>query len=757
MNSKTTTFLVVALLACTGYVAIWHGDFFLPPNPDGGTSDQSAVFSEGPGNLVELTVDDLQTGSQVKFQADSGHWRIVKPFRATAIGKRIAKLIEPLTSIRCVQRFAEGGPGAPTSHSAGLDRPRWRVRFIDDRQKTYGLDVGAPVPLSGETRTYVRTQGNKQILVVDANLTAALSRRADYYRSRRVMEIPAEAIMSIHLAGAETFSIVRKPQGKWSILQDSDPGTPAVREVRADAGVVAKFLKAFAAIDAEEFIDNPTDLASYGLSEGSKLLEITLRCVSVGTSDLKEHTVLLGSKAGGATGRKVFARLIAPDRTIVFTLPASMLERLQVDSLDLRDKAVMPVAADAVLKIELTVESESMTLTRSNDEWRIIAPVSADANQQRVRLVLDRIAGMHATSFRHEKTTDVEFGFDQPRGVIRLFQAGVGEPPTLEIGAESPTGAVVFVRSSATDAIAAVPARETGPLLAPTACYYDPVLWRLDAGAEVGRIVMKRPDGTFELAKTGDKDSPWRLAKPLEARTDNANINNILDRLDNLTATRIVSVGTKTRAYYARGQGATSVTFTVRPVDSPTTRPVEAKHTFGMSILEGKVYGWMEGDPLGRVGLFTRGLYGQFAAELRRRQVVGFDPKTIDGIVITLGKTSTTLRRFGGGWKYPEDADLPIDPGKVATFLADAAAVKALRFVAHDKKDAGSYGLGVSKAWLVVELAAKDDRKIRISVSPRGSDGSKNRYAMADSVEGVFTISAETAAKLARELPDFKK
>jgi len=571
------------------------------------------------------------------------------------------------------------------------------------------------------------------------------------------MEVRPEAVISVRIAGSEKFSIARKPRGRWSILPDRGDAAAGAREVRADAARVEAFLEAFAGIDAKEFIDNPVDLETYGLAEGSERLKITLETLPADTSEPKGYTIVLGSKTGGAAGRKVFAKLIDPDRTTVFTLPASMLERLQANSLDLRNRAVMPLAADSVRKIELTVESESMTLTKTKDSWRIAAPAPAAAHRQRVALLLERLAGMRATGFRHEKATDVEFGFDEPRGLIRLYHTGADKPATLEIGAESPTGAVVFVRSSATDAIAAVPARDTGPLLASTACYYDPVLWQLPSGARVSRITMKRQDGTFELDGRGAEGTPWRLTKPLEAPADADNVNFILDRLDRLTATRIVSVGVKTRAYYARGQGTISATFAVRPPGEAATQPAGGARTFGLSILEGKIYGWMEDDPLGRVGLFSRGLYGQFSAELRRRRILDFDPKTIDKIVIASGKVRTTLDGTGGVWKYPGDPDLKIDPDKVSDFLADVGTLRALRFVVHEKANLSQYKLDESGAWLVVDLAAKNQRKIRVIVSPRGSDETKNRFATADGVQGVFTVSAESAAKLARKLADFKK
>ncbi|MBC8372529.1 MAG: DUF4340 domain-containing protein [Planctomycetes bacterium] len=469
-------------------------------------------------------------------------------------------------------------------------------------------------------------------------------------------------------------------------------------------------------------------------------------------ANAQTRTITLGLKTGGAKQRRVFAKL--SDRPTVFTLPASMVSDLQPSALKLRDKTVLPITAAAVTRIELTLESGSMTLVKTGGKWNITAPTAAGANQQRVRLILDRLAALKAMEFRREKASEVQFGFDRPRGVIRLLEAGGDKPVTLKIGADSPAGAVAFVRSSNADLVAEVGASEVRLFLASMVCYYDATLWRLPVGADVSRIALKRPDGAVELATaTGGR---WRLTKPLDAPVDTENVNSILDRLDNLTATRIVSVGTKTRAYYARGRGVISATFAVRTQEAPTSRPAGKTHTFNLAILDRKVYGWMDGDPIGRVGLFSGKLYEQFASEIRRRKVLDFDPQSIDGIALTSGKTRMALKKLDGGWKYPDDPDLQIDPAAVKDYLDRIKGVRAIRFVSHDSVPADKFGLDKFKAWLVLELTTKGKEPIVISVSRKGSNETENRYAVTTGTRGVFTISAETAASLARKIGDFK-
>jgi hypothetical protein len=287
--------------------------------------------------------------------------------------------------------------------------------------------------------------------------------------------------------------------------------------------------------------------------------------------------------------------------------------------------------------------------------------------------------------------------------------------------------------------------------------YYDPGLWCLPDQTDVNRIVLKRLDGVTELA--GSPDKKWRITKPLEAPVDVESVNSILDCLDDLTATRIVSVGTKTRAYYARGSNAISATFALRPQGDGETRPADKTHTFKMTILNGKAYGWMENDPLARVGLFTGKLYRQFIAEVRCRKVLDFDPESITGIDLASGKTRMVLKKLDSGWKYPTDPELQIDQTAVTKYLEQIKSLRAIRFIGKELGNAKTkdFGLEKSKAWISLELTTKDNKVIALLISRTGVNETVNRFASVSGLQGVFAISAESAAALAKKPNDFRK
>ncbi len=748
MKSKTTVLLIVALIACLAYIVARPSGPANPVGPDH-VPESVPLLANPPGQPGAVTITS-QSGRKISFSASDAGWRIAEPVATTAIDARINELVAAIVSIKRLQQYELTDSGAPDASVTGLAEPRWKVSISDTAGKSITLEIGQHVPLSGKTRTYVCFSDDKRVCVADGDFTELLSRPVGYYRSPNIMSVPAGAITAIRIEGSATYSLHLEADGRWIISS----GTDGKDRFGADGREVKKLLARFAKIDALRFTDDkPADLAPYGLADGQQRLAVTVVSAVEGATEATSRTLAMGLKTGGGGPEAVYAKLA--DHPTVFTLRAAMLGDLQPDRLKLRDKAVLPITADAVSGIEITIDSEIMKLAKTGDKWSITEPVKVPGNQQRLALLLSRLASLRAKGFRSEKASEVEFGFKKPRGEIRIFQTGSDKPVTLTIGAESPAGAVAFVQSSSADIVAAVGSEEVAVFLAPLSRYYDSTLWVLPDRTDVSRIALKRPSDSVEL--TGSSDGKWRMTKPLDAPIDAENVNSILDHLDNLTATRIVSVGAKTRAYYARGARQISATFELRGQDAAATQPAPGARTFRMAILGGKVYGWMENDPLGRVGLFSGKIYRQLAAEVRDRKVIDFDTKSIAGIALATGGKVLVLQKFDSGWKYPGDLELKIDSDAVNGYLDHIKTARALRFVSSNAEVPDEkYGLKKSRAWLALELTTADRKTISILISRKGSDETANRYTSVSGLRGVFTISAETAAGLARKIADFK-
>ncbi len=759
MKSKTATVLIVLLLACTGYIAIRHLSRLGHRGPQ--EPGNKNVLATEPGKVKVLTI--LSPGrATVRFEAEGDAWNITQPFRWRAIASKVDDLLDDLRSLEYEEVYRPKDTDAPGDDLSHLDQPLWKVRFTNDKAATQALHVGAAVPLSGGAKTYVRPAGQNKTYVVGVDLAAKLAEPIRQYRDKTIWDLGRDKIVKVAIEGAAAWQLHRDKDGEWGLI--GEILSPA------DAEEVKKLLDKIKRIEADEFVaDDPKDLAPFGLGKGQRRLIVRVWTLAKGPAATQpasapavsetRHRLVFGSRSED----KVFAKV--GGRKAVFKLDAALLKDLQPKASSLRDKTVLGISVGDIADIHLTVPGGTIKLSKKDGRWEITAPTSENAAAEQVNGLLEKIAALKATGFRDEEVSPSAYGLARPRAVIRLHQAAKGSETILKVGSKSPSGEMTFVKSSGAKAVAVVPSAQADALLADPAVYHDPVLVKLPAGTRITHLTIKRPDETFELSR--DEEDNWRLTRPLKADADADNVNTILDLLEELTATKVVAADRKVPLRYAKAADQITVEFTWRPPaattkptaatkPTPATQPRDRTGTVHLVKMDDEIYGWVAGARPACVGQFAAKLYEQFCAEVRSGKVLVIKKdQAIRQVKITAGEDTLTLDKHGERWSYTADPDVPIDGQKVAEFLETLEELTAEKFASHTKGRPKRFGL--DKPWVTVELTGEEGSRIRILVSAKGTHETKNRYATASGIQGVFVLPANLVGKLALRLKDFKK
>jgi hypothetical protein len=290
----------------------------------------------------------------------------------------------------------------------------------------------------------------------------------------------------------------------------------------------------------------------------------------------------------------------------------------------------------------------------------------------------------------------------------------------------------------------------------------------LPTGSRVTDLTVRRPDGEFVL-QAGDGN--WAMTGPLASPADAANVNQVLDLVENMQASRIVHLGADLPERYTQAKDHIVVELTAElapAATEPTTEPTAPaaapaapqRHRLNVVRLDNITYAWVEGQP-GRpiaVGRFANSAYDTLASELRDRTLWTIDANSITGIEILAAKDQPALQltNQAGRWTYSADPFVTIDAAKVAAFLTEVSLVKVDRYATHAyAKAADLKKYDLSEPWLVVKLTGAG-RTWQIAISPKGPDTTGSRYAVSPDAPGVLVIPAETAASFARKLQDFK-
>ncbi len=756
MKSRTFIVLIVAFVACVAYVTVRHTGFieWLTGFP-GGEQDREdkKVFAEKPQGAKKLVITPADGESVVLKKSGEDKWRLTEP-DAQASRTRIDDVVETITELKARRSFEPGSQGEPGDDITGLHRPRWTIELTDEKDKKFTLRIGAQVPLSGGDRTYVRTDEADKTCVVDVNFDELLKDSPWDYIDKTLLWLKTDQITRVRVDGAESYEL-KKVEDQWGIVAPVDAA--------ADEGKVSNLLDELADITAEDFVKEvEPDPALYGLTEDAARKIVTIRAeppaptTQPQTAPLRReaegrtYVLLMGNKRDG----QVYARL--KGNPLIFTLEADLAENITPALADLRRRTVLEFETDAIVKVDVTTPAGQTVIQKKDDQWKMTKPYAGRASDTQVEQLLDDILSLKAEDFLRRRLPLGAYGLDEPRGKIILHRQGESRTRTLLIGQKSASGKMAFVKTATDTSVAVVPAEKVESLLAGPANYWHMKLPDVPQDLNATRLKLNRPDGRFVVEKS---DGAWKLTAPVSADAETEHVKKIVDKLGYLKADKIAALGKTVPEKYVKLKDKVTVSLvcqTSATTSPATTRPARfgtKTYKFIAAASETHTYVWVpDADPV-TVGEFPRDLFKTLRAELRNRQVWKINPDDIRTVSIRAGEKPLILKRGDEGWSYTEDPYVKIDADKVEDYLEDVKEIKAERFENH-KTPENAARFALNDPWIVLELERKDGEPVQMTVSHKGADKTKNRFAVSNNVEGVFVISADTAEKLAKSLDD---
>ena len=173
-----------------------------------------------------------------------------------------------------------------------------------------------------------------------------------------ILKLDQNAITKLELKkkDADPIVLTKSSSGDWQITEP--------KPFRADQSAVTGLASTVSSLNSERVVeDKASDLQSFGLDQ--PLLEVDLT-----QKDKKTQKLMLGgdTPAGGA----VYAMLAGDPR--LFTVASYTKTSLDKSLNDLRDKRLLPVNSDKVIRIELVRKNSDIEFGRNKDDWQILKP-----------------------------------------------------------------------------------------------------------------------------------------------------------------------------------------------------------------------------------------------------------------------------------------------------------------------------------------------------------------------------------------------
>ena len=241
---------------------------------------------------------------------------------------------------------------------------------------------------------------------------------------------PAVKLFTVEPAQIQEMRLTNST-GEVSTLRRTGTGW-AIAEVpgaEVDEAEAMNIATALATLEASRTVDEqPPSLAEFGLDKPRIQAAFT-------DGAGKQHAVLIGSKT--PTGGDLYAKLADSPR--VMLIGSYLEESFNRSRFDLRDKAAMKFARDAVGGVTITSGTPTITLTRAGGAWKLTSPTDAPADEAAVEGLIGRLATARMQSMV-DASESADTGLAKPAASVAVT-AG----PTrahLEIGGPAGEGRV---------------------------------------------------------------------------------------------------------------------------------------------------------------------------------------------------------------------------------------------------------------------------------------------------------------------------
>lgn len=340
----------------------------------------------------------------------------------------------------------------------------------------------------------------------------------------KVFNVDAANIQELRVTAEKESALLRKNDGTWQMVE---PSQAAVDEFE-----VSGLTNNLTGLEYGRIVEeNAADLSTYGLAEPRFI-------VAFKTTGSESGEIHIGERT--ATGNDLYAVKAGEKR--VFLIPSYHESSFNKKPFDLRDKRVVLVKREDIDSLQISGGAE-VSVARSNNEWRLTAPLEARADYSAVEGLVSRVATANMTRLVEQApsggslASDVlaKYGLDKPALTVTV---GAGSAKaTLALGKEE-EGAI-YARDLSRPLVFTVDSTLLTDLKKSADEYRDKDAFEFRS-YNLDRIRIVRGSDTYELTKVPAQEAnaadKWQrtINGGAPADVDTSKVDDLLSKLSNL-------------------------------------------------------------------------------------------------------------------------------------------------------------------------------------------------------------------------------
>jgi hypothetical protein len=206
-------------------------------------------------------------------------------------------------------------------------------------------------------------------------------------------------------------------------------------------------------------------------------------------------------------------------------------------------------AAVTSVQVRSAAQLDLIRADRTNGTWQLTEPLAYPAQALSIEKLLGELEGLTPAAYiaarkLQDRQTDEEYGFAAPQASITIEQPGY--TAHLRVGAKTTPGDQVFLQVVEREGVYVVSADLLQCLPRTADDWRDTTLINLN-GLAFDSLAVTNGNKMVELRRDA-ADKPWRMVYPLQARANNARIEESLQMLQSVRVRRFVTPDPKADA-----------------------------------------------------------------------------------------------------------------------------------------------------------------------------------------------------------------
>ena len=333
-----------------------------------------------------------------------------------------------------------------------------------------------------------------------------------------ILKLDQNSITKLELKKKDAEPVVlAKSSGDWKITEP--------KPYSADQSAVDGLTSALSSLNSERVVeDKASDLQNFGLNQPALEVDLTEK-------DNKTQKLMLGddTPASGA----VYAMVAGDPR--LFTIATYTKTSFDKTMNDLRDKRLLPVAADKVSQIEVKGKNSDIKFGRNKDNWQILKPKPMRADSLQVGDLLRSLTNAQMDlSSADAKQEAAQFTRAAPVATATVTdESGTQE---LQVRKSKDT---YYAKSSAVEGAYKIDASLGKALEKNVEDYRDKKLFDFGYN-DPNKIELRNGNKSYSLTRgSAGVDDWWSGGKKM----DGANVESLISDLRDLSATSFPSSG----------------------------------------------------------------------------------------------------------------------------------------------------------------------------------------------------------------------